>query len=291
MVGALVGVMLHELGHAVFDMIEVPVLGREEDAADEISTFIALQFNKDIARTVVRGNAYLYKVWYAFGAPLYSDEHGTGLQRYFNSLCLAYGGDPNAFKDMVDKGELPKSRAENCAREYQQVKSAFEKTVLPYIDQEQMKKVQSRPWLKLTPQQVALLKQQQQQQSKLFTLAVCNRSAITNVSVALLVRLIADPQKWRALGWYLDSEQRLQPHRLVLRRSGLLLRRRQQRQGGVACVATPTRPPPSNASIRRMRSIWSRRPDVRQGQVAVNFIRRDVDPSSSGITWHLVGGK
>src|SRR5262245_53529842 len=28
--GALVGVLLHELGHAVFDMSEVPVIGREE---------------------------------------------------------------------------------------------------------------------------------------------------------------------------------------------------------------------------------------------------------------------
>jgi len=25
---------LHELGHAVFDLLKIPVLGREEDAAD-----------------------------------------------------------------------------------------------------------------------------------------------------------------------------------------------------------------------------------------------------------------
>ncbi len=289
-VGALVGVMLHELGHAVFGMIEVPVLGREEDAADEISTFIALQFNKDIARTVVRGNAYLYKVWYAFGAPLYSDEHGTGLQRYFNSLCLAYGGDPNAFKDMVDRGELPKSRAENCAREYQQVKSAFEKTVLPYIDQEQMKKVQSRPWLKLTPQQVALLKQQQQQQSKLFSLAVCNRSAITNVSVALLVRLISDPQKWRALGWYSIPNNgcnligSFYGDRAYYYAEG--------NNGKVAWHASDTDKAAAKQCIDPQNAfdlVAATR--CQQGQVAVNFVRRDVDPSIAGITWHLFGGK
>src|SRR5947208_218613 len=32
-VGAIVGVLLHESGHAVFDMLNVPVFGREEDAA------------------------------------------------------------------------------------------------------------------------------------------------------------------------------------------------------------------------------------------------------------------
>jgi Putative metallopeptidase len=48
-VGALVAVMLHENGHAVFDMLDVPVFGREEDAADEMSTFIALQFSPEVA--------------------------------------------------------------------------------------------------------------------------------------------------------------------------------------------------------------------------------------------------
>jgi hypothetical protein len=28
-----------------------------------------------------------------------------------------------------------------------------------------------------------------------------------------------------------------------------------------------------------------------QGHVTVNFIRRDIDPTASGITWHLTGGK
>jgi hypothetical protein len=54
-VGSYVGVVLHEAGHAVFDMLDVPVFGREEDAADEIASFIALQFSKDVARTVTRG--------------------------------------------------------------------------------------------------------------------------------------------------------------------------------------------------------------------------------------------
>ena len=34
-VGGFVGVILHELGHAVSDMYQLPVLGREEDSADQ----------------------------------------------------------------------------------------------------------------------------------------------------------------------------------------------------------------------------------------------------------------
>jgi hypothetical protein len=37
LVGPTVDVFLHEVGHAVFDLWKIPVLGREEDAADQFS--------------------------------------------------------------------------------------------------------------------------------------------------------------------------------------------------------------------------------------------------------------
>jgi hypothetical protein len=151
-VGVYAGVVLHEAGHAVFDMLDVPVFGREEDAADEMAIFIALQFSKDVARTVTRGYAYFWSIlrdpkeW-----AQYSDEHGTSSQRLYNTLCLAYGGDPETFKEFVDKGWLPKARAANCAAEYQQVRLAFEKTILPFVDLDQMKAVQAKNWLAPPP--------------------------------------------------------------------------------------------------------------------------------------------
>ena len=33
-VGAVIDTLLHESGHAIFDLLEIPVMGREEDAAD-----------------------------------------------------------------------------------------------------------------------------------------------------------------------------------------------------------------------------------------------------------------
>ncbi len=147
-IGETVATVLHELGHAAFDMLRIPVAGREEDAADQFMAFIALQFSKDVARTIVNGEAYF---WYKSPNPEkwahYADEHGTAGQRYYNTLCLAYGGDPASFKDFVDKNWLPADRAKNCAAEFQQIRSAFIKTVLPFIDPEMMKQVQARQWL------------------------------------------------------------------------------------------------------------------------------------------------
>jgi hypothetical protein len=149
LVGAIAGVMLHESGHAVFDMLDVPLFGREEDAADAAASFIALQFSREVARKVVRGFAY---IWRTLGNPRewaeYSDEHGTAGQRFYNVLCFAYGDDPATFKEFIDKGWLPASRAESCADEYQQIRFAFGKTILPFVDPDMMKQVQARDWLK-----------------------------------------------------------------------------------------------------------------------------------------------
>jgi hypothetical protein len=150
-VGGFIDAIFHELGHALFDILDVPVFGREEDAADQLSAFLMLQFGPDVARTTIKGAAYTYLVSKNPRTRTeFADEHGTASQRFFNYVCLAYGGEPAAFRDYVDNGVLPKARAEGCAREYQLVRRAFAKTIYPHIDQELMKKVRSVPWLRQT---------------------------------------------------------------------------------------------------------------------------------------------
>jgi hypothetical protein len=51
--GPFMDVFLHETGHAVFDQLNVPVLGREEDAADLFSAYIMLQLGKEDARRLI----------------------------------------------------------------------------------------------------------------------------------------------------------------------------------------------------------------------------------------------
>ena len=150
MVGNLLDTMLHEMGHGAFDIFEVPVLGKEEDAADQFSGFLMLQFSDDVARIGIKGAAFFYIVSAAraTGKPPFYEVHGMNQQRIYNYLCLGYGAKPATFQDYVDNGFLPKERAADCRNEYERVKSAFARTVLPYIDQEQMKKVQAHQWLR-----------------------------------------------------------------------------------------------------------------------------------------------
>ena len=49
--GALLQVTFHELGHAMFDIYDVPIFGREEDAADQMAGFILSQFGPGVCST------------------------------------------------------------------------------------------------------------------------------------------------------------------------------------------------------------------------------------------------
>jgi len=144
-VGAIGGVALHETGHAVFDIQQIPRLGREEDAADMVAGFVMLQFGSEVARVMIKGMFNVTHNWQAespnISVAALADSHSLALQRGFAILCLAYGKEPDTFKDLA-QAWLPAARQPSCAREYRQAENAFRKTILPYVDQALMKKVQ-----------------------------------------------------------------------------------------------------------------------------------------------------
>jgi hypothetical protein len=150
-VGPLFDTALHEFAHALFDMLEVPVLGREEDAADQVSAYIILQLGKSEARRLIMGTAYAYIAEAVGAAPPalkeFADEHGTPAQRAYNVLCIAYGADPDLFGDLVSKGYLPTKRAEGCSDEYGQIADAFEQLIRPHLSRLRARRILDRGWL------------------------------------------------------------------------------------------------------------------------------------------------
>jgi hypothetical protein len=151
LIGPFVDVFLHEAGHATFGILQIPVFGREEDAADQFSTYVMLKLDKDEARRLVLGSAYQYKgdllsPTVTLTQQTFADEHGTSAQRFFNLLCIAYGFDPKLFSDVVEKGFLPEDRAVSCQREYKQLSYAFDTLIGPHIDRQLARKLH-KSWL------------------------------------------------------------------------------------------------------------------------------------------------
>jgi hypothetical protein len=152
-IGPVFEVLLHEFGHALFDMLELPVFGRVEDAADQVAAYILLQFGESEARRLIAGTAYAYHMDETKTDPCrsmedYANEHGTPAQRFYNVLCIAYGADTKLFADIVSEGYLPKTRAEYCEEEYEQVQDAFDELVLPHIDLDLAEEIMGKSWLR-----------------------------------------------------------------------------------------------------------------------------------------------
>jgi hypothetical protein len=164
-VGGFVQVVLNGMSQAVFDVLEVPIWGREEDAADKLAGFLMLQFGTDTARKLLNGAAFFFeasdRTWTGSD---FAATRGTEAQRFYNYLCIAYGGDPKAFKDFVEGSStgmrpgqpaelradlLPQRRAEQCHKEYNDLQFAFNQTIMPFVDQDMLQKVLARrDWLR-----------------------------------------------------------------------------------------------------------------------------------------------
>lgn len=140
-------IVFHETAHAVFALLRVPIFGREEDAADQVATYTALQVGDAFAERMLRAAAFMYdqdaqsrKV----GEDDFSDVHGLDRQRYYNVLCLAWGADPKRYAFAKEIGRLPDDRAEGCADEYAQVKYAMETLIRKNVDRAQVAQVKKK---------------------------------------------------------------------------------------------------------------------------------------------------
>jgi hypothetical protein len=161
-IGPFFDTALHEFAHALFDLLNIPVLGREEDAADQVGAYIYLQLADSEARRLVMGAAYGFFVdARSDDAPRtreefsgdFAEEHGMPEQRAYNLLCMAYGADKELFGDLVSKGHLPRERAESCIDDYEQVLDAVEILIRPHVDRALAEKTLGRNWIRKTTRQ------------------------------------------------------------------------------------------------------------------------------------------
>lgn len=151
LVGPFVDTVLHEFAHALFDYFDIPVLGREEDAADQVAAYTYLQLSKEEARRLIMGTVYAYLLEVKDTDPPdmaeFADEHSTSEQRAINLICIAYGSDPKLFRDLPALGGLPQERVEICKEEYELIEFAYKELIGPHTYPELAKEIYGESWL------------------------------------------------------------------------------------------------------------------------------------------------
>lgn len=114
--------LLHELAHALIEMYDLPVLGKEEDASDSLANVLLLEmFNA--GGEIVLSAADLFDLESTDRDSLeeadFWDEHSLDEQRYYSAVCAVYGHDPRQYQHIVEGGLLAPERAELCIDEYE----------------------------------------------------------------------------------------------------------------------------------------------------------------------------
>ncbi len=129
----------HELGHGLIDVLKIPVLGKEEDAADTLSVILMNDiWDEEAASAILTSDATSYALRAADpnAAPdesSYADVHSLDIQRYYAVVCQFYGANPDARKQLALDLELPPEKLDSCPGEYESARAAWD-TVLQGTD-------------------------------------------------------------------------------------------------------------------------------------------------------------
>lgn len=136
--GNMLFVLLHESAHGLISDLGLPVLGREEDAADAFATVTMLEMNTQFThRTLVnaaKGWMISAKRSRETGEPeAYYDVHGLDFQRAYNIICLMVGSDPERYEDLANEVNMPDDRQGTCQGDYSNASWSWQRALKPYL--------------------------------------------------------------------------------------------------------------------------------------------------------------
>ncbi|MGF1681475.1 DUF4344 domain-containing metallopeptidase [Photobacterium minamisatsumaniensis] len=118
--------LLHELGHAYIAVNSIPVLGKEEDAVDSFATIVLLNF-VDNGDAIAISAADLFALEDEeiehFENLDFIDEHSLDIQRFYYTLCLVYGSDPESHPQLLDdiEKQFKTEQEDICIEEFERV--------------------------------------------------------------------------------------------------------------------------------------------------------------------------
>lgn len=129
-------ILVHEWGHALIDLYDFPVLGKEEDAADALATVFMTQF-------VNGGAQYAFDAAKFFDALSarqrnlapsdYWDAHSLDKQRAYSIVCWIAGSNRRDYRAISSLGIIAQARLRSCPAEYQQRVRSWLSLLRPHL--------------------------------------------------------------------------------------------------------------------------------------------------------------
>ena len=159
-VGNTLFTVYHELGHALIDLLKLPVIGREEDAVDGFAAVTMIPEKPDEVRDaliVAVGDGWRAQSDVAAEEDerAYWGEHALDAQRHFAIVCLMVGSDQEGFYDYALEAGLPDERIETCTHDFTRMKRGWKRLLAPHKPGTKVAEVRTAANLPIAPNEPA----------------------------------------------------------------------------------------------------------------------------------------
>lgn len=121
-IGNTLHVALHEAGHMLIDQLRLPVLGQEEDAADNFATIALIDQDTDLGDLALADTAHFWFVLSEsgeFADASFFDEHDLDIQRAYRIVCHLVGVDPVVFDYLAKAANLSSDNYDTCGANFE----------------------------------------------------------------------------------------------------------------------------------------------------------------------------
>ena len=131
-------IFYHEAGHMLIHELNLPITGREEDAADQFAAAFLLlndsSTDKALSGEIVMAAAQVFDAQRTQPDERdLQDEHSLNPQRFYNLVCMLYGAAPERYGNLVTKLGYSESRLSRCQMESKSVLAAWQRLLEPYL--------------------------------------------------------------------------------------------------------------------------------------------------------------
>ena len=126
--------LFHETAHALVDVLELRVHGREEDFADQFAALMLLRKGATGEKQLLAA-AEAWQLSEVTNEDVDDgpDEHSSDGRRAVNHRCYAYGAAPSRHRGLVGPNVLPVERAKGCTEEWRAVRASWMRALAPHL--------------------------------------------------------------------------------------------------------------------------------------------------------------
>jgi hypothetical protein len=142
--GAVLGIMVHQLGHAIIDIDRIAITGSEEEVADQFTVYFATHvldqrrvpmlfptvwFWRSLVKNHDVGPQDLEMI-----RDTIASDHAWVTQRSNSVACWALGSSPRTGEAVADYMALPLTRRSRCAAEYWRIDDDVRRDFGKFLD-------------------------------------------------------------------------------------------------------------------------------------------------------------